>query len=217
MSEISAVNGNSEINLYNRNGRIDPYAVFQLNFKALGGEKQVKNDTTFKYSGQLEMNGSTFDLTDYVKKPLKSLRIVSSNYKIQYRTGDDGVNIWAEQDGKTTKLYDGDTPERQVKKLWDEYAYTDPKNKVFVATAGNRKVSIDGSNCYEVTIRNRKTDEVVTHYYDADTYMLKREVKNSSTEKVQTDFDDYRAVGNTLMAHKLDIRYLDTNVKQSIK
>ena len=216
MSEVSSISGTQEINIYNRNGRIDPYAIFQLNFEAMGGEKNVKYDSTFKYSGKMEMNGYTFDIEDFIKKPSKSLRIVSSNYKIQYRTGDDGVNIWAEQEGKVTKLFDGDSPERQINNLWDDYAYTDPKNKFFIATAGNRKVSIDGENCYEIKIRNRKTDEVVTHYYDTKTYLLKREIKDSSTEKIQTDFDDYRQVGNIQMAHKLNITYLDTNVKQYI-
>jgi len=213
---IASISGSQEINILNRNGRIDPYAVFQLNFDAMGGEKVVKYDNTFKFSGKMEINGFTFDIEDYKKKPSKSLRVVSSNYKIQYRTGDDGVNIWAEQDGKVTKLFDGDSPERQINKLWDEYAYTDPKSKFFIVTANHRKVSIKGDNCYEIKIRNKKTDEVVTHYYDAESFLLKREKREGSKEKIQTDFDDYKAVGNTLMAYKLNITYTDTNIKHYI-
>ena len=215
MSSVSSVNNTQEISPYTTGGRIDPYAIYKLNFEALGGEKNVRYDSNFFFKGEMTMDGQTFEIEEFLRKPLKSLRTISSNFKVLYRLGDDGVNLWSFQDDKLNKFYDGDSPEREIRKLWEEYAYTDPKNKVFTST-GIRKVSVDGTNCYEIKIKNRKTDEVVTHYYDSNTFLLKRELRDSSQDKIQTDFDDYRSVGNILMAFKKDVTYLNTNNKQSI-
>jgi len=216
MSSISTVNNSTEITPFNKQGRLDPYNIFQLNFAALGGEKNVKEDSTFLYQGQLQMDGYAFDIQEYIKYPLKSLRIVSSNAKILYKYGDDGVNLWADQgNGQINKVYDANSPEREVQKMWEEYAYTDPKNRFFTAQA-TRKVNINGEPCYEIKIRNRKTDEVVTQYYSQKSYLLQREIKENSAERVQRDFSDYQAVGKTLKSHKIDLTYLDTFKNQTI-
>ena len=215
MSNVSTVNRAQEISPLTSGGRIDPYAIYQLNYQALGGEKYVKYDSTFHFKGEMKIGDTTFDIEELIKKPLKSFRKISSNFKVIYRSGDDGKNLWAYQDDKLTSFDDSDSPEREVRKLWDEYAYTDPKNRFFTSTA-TRRVSVDGVNCYEIKIKNRKTDELVTHYYDAETFLLKREIRDSSSEKIQTDFSDYKSVGNILMAFQKDITYLNTNAKQSI-
>ena len=215
MSNVSSVNRTQELTPYTAGGRIDPYAIFQLNFEARGGEKNVKWDSNFHFKGEMRLGESTFDIEDFVSRPLRNLRVVSSNFRVLYRLGDDGRNIWAFQNDNLTKFDDSKSPEREVRRLWDEYAYTDPKNRVFNSTA-TRKISIDGVQTYEVKIKNSKTDEVVTHWYDAENFLLKRELRESKTERTQTDFSDYRSVGNIKMAFQKDIHFLNSGNKQSI-
>ena len=212
MSEISAVGNPYGINPYTGGGRIDPYAIFKLNFEALGGEKQVKHDKNFYFKGELEMNNGTFQIEEFISKPLKSLRQISSNFKVVYSSGDDGYNLWDAQDGDVLSLPDADSKERKIRRLWDEYAYTDPKNTEFTAV-GTRKISVDGSNCYEIKIKNRTTDEVVTHYYDTESFLLKRETRELSGRKSETNFDDYRDVGKTKIAFYKEVTNLNTMSK----
>ena len=216
MSLVSSVNQVDGLTPYSKGGRIDPYAIFQLNFQALGGEKNVKNETSFRYKGEMTLDGNTLQIQEATKRPMQRLRIISSEFRVIYRNGDDGKHTWSFSNGKLNKYDDSQSPEREVRKLWEEYAYTDPKNRVFNATA-SRKTTIGGVSCYEVSIRNTKTDEVVTQYYDAQTFLLKREVKASSFENIQTDFADYKSVGNTKMAFRKDILSLNDGSKQSIQ
>lgn len=215
MSSISSVNRSQELSPITSAGRIDPYAIFQLNFEARGGEKHVKNDKTFKYTGEMKINDTVFELEEFVKIPLMSMRKISSNFKVLYRSGDDGKNLWAFQDDKLTSFDDSESPEREVRKNFEEYKYTDPKDRFFTSKA-TRRVSINGVNCFEIKITNRKTNEVITHYYDAETFLLKREIKDSGSQKIQTDFSNYKDVGNVKMPFNKDITYLDTGAKQSI-
>ena len=212
MSEVSAVNNPYGISPYTGGGRIDPYAIFKLNFEALGGEKHVKYDKTFHYKGELEMNNGVFQIEEFISKPLKNLRKISSNFKLVYSNGDDGYNLWDAQDGNVLSLPDADSKERKIRKLWEEYAYTDPKNKEFTATA-TRKISVDGANCYEIKIKNRTTEEVVTHYYDMESFLLKRETREQGGSRTQTNFDDYRDVGKTKMAFYKEVTNLNTQSK----
>ena len=212
MSDISTVSSSQGVNPYNGGGRIDPYTIFQLNFEALGGEKNVKYDRNFLYQGELQMNNNTFQIKEYISKPNRFRREISSNFKVVYKSGDDGFNIWDEQNGNVTSIPDGDTKERKIRKLWDEYAYTDPKNREFTAIA-TRKVSIDGTPCYEIKIRNRTTEEMVTQYYDTETFMLKRELQENGNSRLQTNYSDYRDVGNIKMAFRKETTNLNTNGK----
>ena len=215
MSNVSAVSKTQEISPYSSGGRLDPYAIFQLNFEALGGEKQVKNDKNFHFKGEMKLGNASFDIEEFISKPLKNVTFISSNFKIIYRYGDDGKNIWSFQDDNLNSFDDSNSPEREIKKLWEEYAYTDPKNRVFTSKA-TKKMSVDGVNCYEVIIKNNKTDEIVTHYYEADTFLLKREIKDTGSQKIQHDFSDYQKVGNTKIAFQKDITFLNSGTKQSI-
>jgi hypothetical protein len=215
MSDISAVDQSGGLTPYSSGGRVDPYNIYQLNFAARGGEKHVKYDSTFYFKGELKIGENTFGLEEFIKKPLKSLSRISSNFKLIFSNGDDGKFLWSSQDGNVTSFFDGDSPERELRRLWDEYAYTDPKNRHFTSKF-TRKISVDGSTCYEIKIRNRKTDEVVTHYYDTETFLLKRELRESAGNRTQTDFSDYRAVGNIKMPFKKEITNLNTLGKQII-
>ncbi|MCL2065088.1 MAG: hypothetical protein FWG98_12080 [Candidatus Cloacimonetes bacterium] len=215
MSNISSVQGTEAISPYTSGGRIDPYAIFKLNFEALGGEKYVRNDKTFHFQGEMKLGNGTFNLEEFISKPLRNVSIISSNFQIVYRSGDDGKNIWFHQNGNLTSFDDSNSAERELRKLWEDYAYTDPKNSVFKSQA-TRKISIDGVNCYEVVIKNNKTNEVVTHYYNAETFLLQREIKDSGSQKIQNDFSDYQQVGNIKMAFQKDITYLNSGTKQSI-
>jgi hypothetical protein len=213
MSGVAAVNGATELTPYTLSGRIDPFAIYQLNFEARGGEKYVKYDSSFSFKGEMQLGDMTFGIEEYKKFPLKSLRRISSNFKVIFQNGDDGKNLWTFQDDNLRIFNDSESPDRQVRKLWEEYAYTDPKNRVFSSTA-TRKISIDGTNCYEIKIKNNKTDEVVTQYYDADSFLLKRELRETKSERIQIDFDDWRAVGNILMPFRETSMNLDTLAKQ---
>ena len=215
MSNISSIQKTEQISPYTPGGRIDPYAIFQLNFEALGGEKELKKDKTFHFIGEMNLGGVTFDIQEFISIPLRNLTQISSHFTLVYQSGDDGKNVWFHQDGNTSKFDDSNSPEREIRQLWEEYAYADPKNKVFKSQA-TKKISIDGSNCYEIIIKNNKTNEVVTHYYDTETFLLKREIKDTGGQKIQNDFSDYQLVGNTKMAFQKDITYLSSGTKQSI-
>ncbi len=216
MSSISSVNHAQQVSPVSSAGRIDPYAIFKLNFEALGGEKYVKYDKNFKYKGEIELNDYTFELEEYESKPSKTLRKISSNFKVLYRSGDDGFRQWSFQEEKLSSIDDKDSPERAIREMYREYKYADPKDKTFTSKA-TRKISIDGVQCYEVIINNRKTNEVFTHYYDAESFLLKREIKdNGKGEKTQTDFSDYKDVGNIKMSFQREVTFLDTGVKQKI-
>jgi len=214
MSEISAVGGVGGVSPYTSSGRIDPYNIYQLNFAALGGEKNVRYDSNFHFKGEIEMSSGTFGIEEYIKKPTKSLTKYFSNYKLVYSMGDDGSSVWESADGTVNRYPDGDSKEREVRAGWEDFAYTDPKNKMFTSTA-TRKVSIDGEICFEIKIRNRKTDEVVTQYYNEESYMLKREIRDNSGTQTQTDFSDYKDVGNIKMAFKKVTTNLNTLTKQT--
>ena len=215
MSSVSSVNRTSELTPYTSGGRIDPYAIYQLNFEALGGERNVRWHSNFHYKGEISFGGATFDIEEFISKPLRSLRIISSNFQVLHRLGDDGRNIWAFQNDNLTMFDDGDSPEREVRRLWEDFGYTDPKSKVFTSTAG-RKISVDGVQTYEITIKNRKTDEVVTHFYDAETFLLRREIRETRTNKTQTDFSDYRQVGNVKKAFQRETMFHNTGNRQTI-
>jgi hypothetical protein len=195
-------------------GRVDPYAIFQLNFNALGGEKNVKYDNNFHYKGELKIGDASFEIEEYKRIPHKYLRKISSNFKLVFKNGDDGINIWQWQDGRVESFNDANSPEREVQKQWDEYGFTDPKNRLFSVSA-NRKISVDGATCFEIKIKNNKTDEVVTQYYDTESYMLKREIKTNGNYSSQTDFSDYRSVGNTIMAFRKDYYNISTGERQT--
>jgi len=215
MSEISAISNAQAINPYTLSGRIDPFAIYQLNFQALGGEKNVKYDSNFFYKGEVQMNTGTFGIEEYIKKPLKSLTKYYSNYKLVYSFGDDGSNIWEKTDDKVDKYNDAGSPEREVRAMWEDYAYTDPRNKNFTSTS-TRRISVEGDICFEIKIRNRKTDEVVTQYYSEKSFMLKREIKENSGNRTQIDYDNYNNVGNIKMAFKKTTTNLNTLTKQVI-
>ena len=215
MSSVSNVNRTEELTPYTSGGRIDPFAIYQLNFDALGGEKNVKWHSNFHFQGEITLGGATFDIEEFVSRPLRSLRIISSNFNVLHRLGDDGRFIWAFQNDNLTKFDDGGTPEREIRKLWDELSYTDPKCKVFSSRAG-RKVSVDGVQAYEIIIKNNKTDEVVRHFYDAETFLLKRETRETRTNKTTTDFSDYRKVGNVKMAFQKETLFHNTGNRQTI-
>ena len=215
MSTISSVQGTQPISPYSAGGRLDAYAIFQLNFEALGGEKYVRADKNYRFQGDMQLGTATFQLEEFISKPLRNVTNIYSNFQLVYRSGDDGKFIWTEQNGSVYKFDDSKSPDRETKKLWEEYAYTDPKNRVFKSQA-TRKTSVDGTSCYEIIIKNNKTNEVVTHYYDTETFLLKREIKDSGTQKIQHDFSDYQDVGNIKMAFKKDITYLNSGTKQSI-
>lgn len=195
--------------------RIDPYVIYQLNFKALGGEKHVKSASTFSFKGGIELDGHTLDIEEYISTPLKSFKIILSNSTVILKDGNDGWNLWSERNGKVNSVDYSIMPEREIKQLWAEYAYTDPKNTTFTSTAA-RKVSIDGVSCYEIKIRNKMTDEVVTQYYDAKTFLLNRELRETATVKTQKDFSDYRSIGDIKVAFKVDTTDLLTNNMQSL-
>jgi|GEM_PF-2231651 len=215
MSNVVSVQGTSEITPYSSGGRIDPYAIFKLNFEALGGEKHIKSDKNFHFKGEMKLGNATFGIEEFISKPLKNVTLISSNFQIIYRYGDDGKNVWSFQDGNLNSFDDSNSADREVRKLWEEFAYTDPKNRVFTSKA-TRKLSIDGTNCYEVIIKNNKTNDVVTHYYDAETFLLKREIKETGNQRIQHDFADYQQVGNVKMAFKKDITFLNSGTKQNI-
>ncbi|MCL2065542.1 MAG: hypothetical protein FWG98_14375 [Candidatus Cloacimonetes bacterium] len=215
MSNISSIDSSASISPYTSGGRLDAYAIFQLNFEALGGEKYVKSEKNFRYQGDMQLGSATFQIEEFISKPLRNVTSIYSNFQIVYRSGDDGRNIWTEQNGNVYKFDDSNTNERELRKLWEEYAYTDPKNRTFKSNA-TKKVSIDGVNCYEVVIKNNKTNEIVTHYYDTETFLLKREIKDTGTQKIQHDFSDYQNVGNIKLAFQKDITFLNSGAKQSI-
>jgi len=215
MSAISAVGGAGSISPYTTSGRIDPYNVYQLNFAALGGEKNVRKESNFHFKGEVEMGSGTFGLEEYIKKPLKNLTKYFSNFKLVYSHGDDGSTVWESADGQVNKYPDKDSKEREVRAAWEDFAYTDPKNKDFTSTA-TRKVSIDNEICFEIKIRNRKTDDVVTQYYSEESYMLKREIRDSESTQTQIDYSDYKEVGSTKMAFKKVTTDLATLTKQTI-
>ncbi|MDD4155421.1 MAG: hypothetical protein PHY08_02505 [Candidatus Cloacimonetes bacterium] len=215
MSSVSSIDSVQQLNPMTSAGKIDPYAIFKLNFEALGGEKQVRYDTNYHYKGEIELNDYTFELEEYEIRPSKNLRKISSNFKVLYRSGDDGYRQWAFQEEKLSTVEDYNSSERVVREMYKDYKYTDPKDKLFTSKA-TRKISVDGTLCYEVVINNRKTSEVYKHYYDADNFLLKREINYKDNEITQTDFSDYRDVGNIKMAFTKDISFLDTGSKQKI-
>jgi len=214
ISAVSSVHATS-LSSSASGGKIDPFAIFQLNFEAMGGEKQVKSASNFLYKGEIELGSQTLSIEEYLQKPLKSLRIISNDSLIITKDGNNGWNLWSERKGEVISIDYSNLPEREVQILWSEYAYTDPKNSIF-ASSYARKVSIDGTSCYEIKIRNKMTDEVVTQYYDAKTFLLTREIREIRESKTQTDFSDYRTVDNVKMAFKVDTTDLMGDSRQSI-
>ena len=215
--EISAVGRAEEITRYASasGGRVDPYVIYQMNFEALGGEKNVKSASTFYCKGEMDQDGYKVSIEEYISKPLKNLRIISNKTLVLLKDGNDGQKMWADRNGKVSTVDYSSLPAREVQQMWAEYAYMDRNNTMFTSTSA-RKVSVDGASCYEIKIRNNVTDEIVTQYYDAKTFLLKRELRETDDSRTQTDYSDYRTVDNIKMAFKVDKTDLKADVTQSI-
>jgi len=181
----------------------------------LGGEKQVKSADNFHYRGEIELGNHVLSIEEYIQKPLNSLKTISDKSIVLTKDGNNGRILWSEKNGSVSSINYFNIPEHEVQKSWAEYAYTDPKNTLFTSTDA-RKVSIDGTTYYEIKIRNNMTDEVVTQHYDAKTFLLKRELREFSDNRVQTEYSDYRYVDNIMIAFQIDTTDLTTDIRQSI-
>jgi hypothetical protein len=208
MSEITGIVGGQGSSALTTTGKLDAYAIFELNFKALGGKEKVKKNDSFYFKGEVTVGSDVFNYEEWSEKPTQSRKKYSNYSKTVYQTGDDGETLWMVNNGKLQTLPDKDSPERLIREGYEDYDYTEKGNRYFRLTSA--KVSrIDGDKCYEITIKNTKTDEVKKQYYDAKTFLLKREIKENDGTTSQTDYDDYKSVNGVKIAHKKTIKISD--------
>lgn len=216
MSAITGIVGSQQISALSSTGVIDPYAIFQLNFASLGGEDRVKNSNTSHLTGEVKVGTSTYDYEEWNRKPTMSCKEYSLYDSVVYKSGDSGKTLWVKSNGKVNTVPDEDTPERLIREGFEDYDYTDP-NARFFRIKSSKTTRIDGKKCYEIVIKNTKTDEIRKQYYDSEEFLLRREIKETEGTKSQTDYDDYRDVNGVKMAFEKTFKNIDADTKEEYK
>ncbi len=215
MSTITGTVGNQALTVVSATGRIDPYSVLNLNMKATGGEEKLKKENFYYFKGEMASGSTSYAYEEWTKKPLMSLFKVIEGSSVILASGDDGKNIWSVNKGKLNSFDDSNSPDREYRKRYENYDYLDPKSNFFKVSS-SRLLTVDGTRCYEVKITNRKTSEIRTQYYDSSNFLLKREIKQNGSSKIQTDFSKYLDIGGVMIAHKRIVTNLNTDTKQTL-
>lgn len=216
MSAITGIVNGQSLTVVSGTGIVNPYAVLEMHLKSIGGkEKAIKGESSY-YKGDMIVGTTTYSYEEWNKEPTKTRNKIKNYTSTIYESGDDGKNIWVVKSGKAHSFPDGDTPDREIHKQMENYDYTDPKNRNFKLTTG-RNVNIDGKKCYQVIVKNTKTKEVHYQFYDSETYLLKRDIKETETSKIQTDFSDYKEVNGIQMAYSRKVTNMTSGSVEEFK
>ncbi len=216
MPGIVAVVGSQSFQVESSVGKLDPYAIFNAHFEALGGKDLVKNEKTTYKLGTIDSGDKSFTYEEWNKTPLKSLKTISSFEDVVYKIGDNGSILWAYQNKRLNAYPVADDNDKKLRRKMEEYEYTDPTIKDFKVET-KKNVTIDGQRCYEVKISNRLTDEIDYQYYDAKTFMLAREKKIKDGQITINDYSNYKDVNGVKKAFKIETENPATGTKQTLK
>ena len=174
----------------------DPYEILNRYFQAAGGLDRLKAVKTEYVDGKLVIGAMEGTLRSWSEKPDK-LRTDIDLGIFKLTQADNGKFQWTiDGNGKIQKITnpdDASIKRKELKKKLAEYGYAEKNSPVFKIKPQNIE-KIDGKDCYAIGISNTINKDLITYYFDRNTFLMEKSVSIEADESNDTYYGDYREI-----------------------
>ena len=173
--------------------------VIEHYLNAIGGKEAASKLNTVMVTGSMEIQGNKLDITMKRMAPNKELMEMGMGGQVMSKTVFNGTTGYQMQMGQKQEIGSEELAKyKNTKSLIEQLHYLDQD---FSLTPG-KVVDINGKKANELKILG-PSKIPTTEYYDVETGLLLRSITQAKMGgadiEVQTDFNDYRKVGDVLL------------------
>jgi hypothetical protein len=197
----------------------DPYQILKNHFDAVGGLEKLKEKNKIYAEGNLRILDANLNGTTkiWAEKPLKMKQEVNLGI-VEMISGDNGEFSWSvDANGKILVHRDDETlKEREVRRLMEDYEYFDPQSENFILSCEGTE-TVNGEECFVLTIRNRIDETERRYYYSTKTFYLVKEVYVGLDREERTLYSDHRSIDGVIVAFREDREMVPLGQRQQIE
>jgi outer membrane lipoprotein-sorting protein len=197
----------------------DPYKILKKHYEATGGIEKLRAQKRIYAEGNFFIVGAELKgtLRRWTEKPLKMRQEVDLGIA-KMVAGDNGEFSWSvDANGKILVQKDDKTlKEREVRGLMERYEHLNPESEYFVLSFQGTE-TIDGEECYVVTIKNDINETILRLYYNTANFYLMKEVSIGLDREEHTVYTDHRSVEGIVVPFCEVLESLPTGQEQRIE